>query len=104
MNLPETPSTPASVKVWDPLVRIVWGFVGTRYARFSDFVYHPSTVPGYAKEMLIAKPKHYPGHNPLGGMMILALLVSLLAAVPDLVAPAMADDDDEDRRDRKRNY
>lgn len=118
MNLPETPSTPASVKVWDPLVRlfhwslvaafaiawlsgdeesrlhelagyaiiglvlvrIVWGFVGTRYARFSDFVYRPSAVLGYAREMLIAKPRHYLGHNPLGGMMILALLVSLLAA------------------------
>ena len=62
------------------LVRIVWGFIGTRYARFSDFVYRPTTVLGYAREMLIGKPKHYLGHNPLGGMMILALLVSLLAA------------------------
>lgn len=123
MNLPETPSTPASVKVWDPLVRIVWGFVGTRYARFSDFVYRPSTVLGYAKEMLIAKPKHYLGHNPLGGMMILALLVSLLAAgatglalqgaeqgtgpfaslssgatvtMPGIIATAVADDDDDE--------
>lgn len=108
------------------LVRIVWGFIGTRYARFSDFVYRPSTILGYAREMLAGKPKHYLGHNPLGGMMVLALLTSLLAtgmtglamqqtgedtgilasvsaAVPDLVAPAMADDDDEDRRDRKRN-
>jgi cytochrome b len=108
------------------LVRIVWGFIGTRYARFSDFVYRPSTVLGYAREMLSGKPRHYLGHNPLGGMMVLALLASLLAtsmtglamqqtgegagifasvstAVPDLVAPAMADDDDEDRRDRKRD-
>jgi cytochrome b len=161
MNLPETPSTPASVKVWDPLVRlfhwslvaafaiawlsgdeesrlhelagyaviglvlvrIVWGFVGTRYARFSDFVYHPSTVLDYAREMLVGKPKHYLGHNPLGGMMILALLVSLLAAgatglalqgaeqgtgpfaslssgatvtMPGIIATAVADDDNDE--------
>jgi cytochrome b len=105
------------------LVRIVWGFIGTRYARFSDFVYRPSTVLGYAREMLAGKPRHYLGHNPLGGMMVLALLVSLLAAgvtglalqgaeqgtgplasltagttvtMPSLIAKAVADDDEED--------
>jgi cytochrome b len=105
------------------LVRIVWGFIGTRYARFSDFVYRPSTVLGYAREMLAGKPRHYLGHNPLGSMMVLALLVSLLAAgitglalqgaeqgtgpfaslsagttvtMPSLIARAVADDDDEE--------
>ena len=38
------------------LVRILWGFIGTRYARFSDFVHRPSTVLGYAREMLSGKP------------------------------------------------
>jgi cytochrome b len=108
------------------LVRVVWGFIGTRYARYSDFVYRPAAVLGYAREMLGGDPRRYIGHNPLGGMMILALLTSLLATsmtglamqqtgegagifasisatVPGLVAPAMADDDDEDRRDGKRN-
>lgn len=62
------------------LIRVVWGFVGTKYARFRDFVYPPSTVLAYAREMLTGKSKRYLGHNPLGGMMIIALLLSLLAA------------------------
>lgn len=61
------------------LFRIVWGFVGTKYARFSDFVYRPATVIGYAKDLLWGKTQRYLGHNPLGGMMVLALLASLLA-------------------------
>lgn len=112
------------------LVRIVWGFIGTRYARFSDFVYRPATVLGYAREMLIGKPKHYLGHNPLGGMMVLALLVSLLTtsvaglalqgakqgtgafaslatgitpAIPGVIAKAVADDDDENGNGEKEN-
>lgn len=62
------------------LIRIVWGFVGTQYARFRDFVYRPSTVLAYVRGILTGKSKRYLGHNPLGGMMIIALLLSLLAA------------------------
>jgi cytochrome b len=61
------------------LFRIVWGFVGTKYARFSDFVCPPATVIGYAKDFLWHKTRRYLGHNPLGGMMVLALLAGLLA-------------------------
>lgn len=62
------------------LIRVVWGFVGTKYARFRDFVYRPSTVLAYARDILTGKSKRYLGHNPLGGMMVIALLLSLLAA------------------------
>ena len=62
------------------LIRVVWGFVGTKYARFRDFVYRPSTVLACAREILTGKSKRYLGHNPLGGMMVIALLLSLLAA------------------------
>ncbi len=62
------------------LIRVVWGFVGTQYARFHDFVYRPSTVLAYARDMLTGQSKRYLGHNPLGGMMIIALLLSLFAA------------------------
>jgi cytochrome b len=62
------------------LIRVVWGFIGTQYARFRDFVYRPSTVLAYVRDMLSGKSKRYLGHNPLGGMMIIALLLSLLAA------------------------
>lgn len=60
------------------LSRVLWGFVGTQHARFADFIYRPSTVFHYACAMLGGKPRHYLGHNPLGGLMIIALLTSLL--------------------------
>lgn len=60
--------------------RILWGFVGTRYARFSDFIRGPKTTMGYARSLLSGKPIHYLGHNPLGGWMVIALLLSLAGA------------------------
>jgi len=61
------------------LFRIFYGFVGTRYARFSDFLYHPAQMADYLKGLLIGRPKHYIGHNPAGGFMIVILLLSLLS-------------------------
>ncbi|MGE0082406.1 MAG: cytochrome b/b6 domain-containing protein, partial [Thiohalomonadaceae bacterium] len=58
--------------------RIVWGFVGTRYARFADFVPSFTALRRYLVAMLRGNPPHYVGHNPAGGAMIIALLVSLL--------------------------
>lgn len=60
------------------LVRIVWGFTGPRYARFSDFVHSPATVRAYLKDILHFKARRYLGHNPAGGAMIVLLLVSLV--------------------------
>jgi cytochrome b len=60
------------------LFRILWGFVGTRHARFADFVFGWRTTMAYARSLLRARPRHYLGHNPLGGWMVLALLVTLL--------------------------
>lgn len=57
--------------------RLVWGFVGTRHARFTDFVRGPGATMDYAKSMLSGKPAYYLGHNPLGGWMVIALLLSL---------------------------
>lgn len=58
-------------------LRILWGFVGSRYARFKSFVYSPSNVIAYLKSMAKGNPKRFLGHNPAGGMMILALLTVL---------------------------
>ena len=59
--------------------RLVWGFIGTEHARFRDFVFSPSTVFGYLKDMLSHRAKRYLGHSPAGGAMVVALLISLAA-------------------------
>lgn len=56
--------------------RVVWGIVGPKYARFTDFVYSPSTILAYVKS-LTSQPKHYLGHNPAGGAMVIVLLVMI---------------------------
>jgi cytochrome b len=63
------------------LFRIVWGFFGSKHARFSDFIYSPVKVFGYLKGLINRKPQHYLGHNPAGGAMVIALLLSLSATV-----------------------
>jgi cytochrome b len=106
---------PATVKVWDPLVRIfhwslatsfvvayatgeeiervhiaagytiaglvaarvLWGFVGPRHARFSNFVRPPRQVLAYIRDVALLRAPRYIGHNPAGGAMIVALLVAL---------------------------
>lgn len=107
---------PATVRVWDPLVRIfhwslvglfafafltgdewqkpheaagyiiagliavrvIWGFVGSRYARFSSFLYGPSTVAGFLTDTMRMKARRYLGHNPAGGLMVIALLLAII--------------------------
>lgn len=59
-------------------VRLVWGFIGTKYARFAGFVYSRTQIISYAKGLISGDAKRYVGHNPLGGLMIVVLLTSLL--------------------------
>jgi cytochrome b len=54
--------------------RLVWGFVGTRYARFASFVTGPSPVLKYLGSIVQSKPERHVGHNPAGGWAVLALL------------------------------
>jgi len=61
--------------------RLIWGFIGPRHARFSDFVYAPAEVLGYLKDMASGHPALFLGHNPAGGVMIVLLLVSLVVTV-----------------------
>lgn len=101
--------------------RVLWGFIGSRYARFSEFVYSPGTVIQYIRDLAARKPKHYLGHNPLGGWMVIAMLLTLFVVsvsglkvyaieeglgplaseAPELsiISPAYASDDDDDDDD-----
>ena len=107
---------PATVKVWDPFVRIfhwglvalfaiafvtgdeiewlhlaagysiaglvvlrlVWGFIGPRHARFADFVKGPRAVATFLKQSARLEAPRHLGHNPAGGMMIVALIAALI--------------------------
>lgn len=103
------------------IFRIMWGFVGTEHARFRDFIYSPREIAGYFKGLISGSPKHYLGHNPAGGLMVIILLIGLSATCISglkaygveghgplagnlLVSAAYAngdDDEDENRGEKK---
>ena len=58
--------------------RLVWGLIGTRYSRFTQFIKSPSQVLLYLKKMLTFNVPHYIGHNPAAAAMIISLLVSII--------------------------
>lgn len=58
--------------------RLLWGFVGSRPARFTAFLRSPATTLSYARQLLRNSAPRYRGHNPLGAWMIIALLSLLL--------------------------
>jgi len=62
------------------LIRLIWGVIGSRYARFSDFVKPPRQVIAYLKDMLAFRAHRYVGHNPAGGAMIVVLMTCLAMA------------------------
>jgi cytochrome b len=94
--------------------RLIWGFAGSRYARFAQFVKGPGATLAYLGSMLRGGERRYLGHNPAGAAMIVALLltlsgtaftgwlmaepdrVAMLPALPQIVAPAWADDDGDE--------
>ncbi len=98
--------------------RLIWGFAGSRYARFSQFVKGPGATIAYLRTILRGNERRYLGHNPAGAAMILALLLtlsgtaftgwlmaeperlSMVPALPQIVAPAWADDDGDESRNR----
>ncbi|EIJ41029.1 cytochrome b [Beggiatoa alba B18LD] len=60
------------------LFRIVWGFVGSKHARFSDFIYGISATLDYLKHLPSRQASPYVGHNPVGGWSVILLLCALL--------------------------
>jgi cytochrome b len=60
--------------------RIAWGFMGTRHARFEEFVRSPRRTFQYFGTLgREAEAKPYVGHNPSGGWSIIAMLALLMA-------------------------
>ena len=55
-------------------VRVLWGVVGPRRARFADFVPSPGRFLGYVRATAAGREPRYLGHNPAGGAMVVALL------------------------------
>jgi len=94
--------------------RVFWGLLGSRYARFAQFLKGPAATIAYLRAMMQRKERRYLGHNPAGAAMIVALLIALsgtgftgwlsqepdrLAMLPDMpqiVSPVWADGDNDD--------
>lgn len=91
--------------------RLVWGLVGSRYARFAQFLKGPGKTFAYIGNLMRGRERRYLGHNPAGAAMVVALLVTLsgtaftgwlmenetrvamMPTMPAIVAPVWADDD-----------
>jgi cytochrome b len=61
------------------LARIVWGFIGSRHARFADFFPTPTRLRAHLQALRAGRPEAHEGHNPLGALMMLALLALVLS-------------------------
>ena len=93
--------------------RLIWGLVGSKYARFSQFLRGPSQTIAYIGDVVRGKEHRYLGHNPAGAAMVVALLltlagtaftgwlledegrVAMLPDLPQITSPAYAEGDDE---------
>lgn len=60
-------------------LRVIWGWIGTPYARFSQFLTGPSALFAYSLAMLKRREPRFLGHNPAGAVMIVLLLAALTA-------------------------
>jgi len=60
------------------LFRLPWGLIGSRYARFGEFVRGPGAVKAYMASLLRLEPNHHVGHNPAGAWAIVGLLALTL--------------------------
>ena len=57
------------------MFRLVWGVIGTRYARFGNFVRGPAAVLQYLNSLKAQQPEHHLGHNPAGAVAIVLLML-----------------------------
>lgn len=61
--------------------RFIWGFIGSQYARFKDFIPNLNGIKKHLRELKGGVKVHYIGHNPLGALMIINLYLTLLLLI-----------------------
>jgi len=61
-------------------IRVAWGFLGSREARFASFVQSPGAILAYLRDLARFRARRYLGHNPAGGAMILILMATVATA------------------------
>ena len=59
------------------VMRVLWGLFGSEHARFVNFIYRPATVLSFLADTARMRAKRYIGHNPAGGAMVIALLLTV---------------------------
>ena len=59
-------------------IRIIWGFVGTKYARFGSFPPSASAASGQLTDIATGRKREHIGHTPLGAWMIYNLLLAII--------------------------
>ncbi|WP_174803693.1 cytochrome b/b6 domain-containing protein [Martelella limonii] len=62
-------------------IRLVWGFIGPREARFAAFLPDPRAAISHLVSLIHGKPKEYPSHNPAGAIMVYALWACLAVVI-----------------------
>ena len=60
------------------LLRVMWGVFGSGYARFAQFVHGPRAALRYARAVAARRERRFIGHNPLGGWMVVALMLCVI--------------------------
>ena len=61
------------------LMRVVWGFIGTKHARFTDFFPTPTRIRDHLRRMRSGTPDPNVGHNPIGAIMMLVMMALVLS-------------------------
>ena len=63
------------------ILRLIWGFTGTRYARFSSFRLRPTELIRYARDVVVDKTKRYMGHNPASSYAALVMFICAIGLI-----------------------